>query len=52
MAFQGKVVELEGVKMLKRPIWQERVMREGKALFHTPTHDPKSAGVLSLSSKN
>ena len=50
MPFQGKVVELAHLKMLKRPVWQEHGMREGTALFHGPTHDPKGT-IVTLSKK-
>lgn len=46
MTFQKKVIEWECLKMLKGPVWQERGMREGAALFHNPTHDLKGADAI------
>lgn len=46
MTFKRKVIELECLKMLKGPVWQECRMREGAALFHSTTHDPKGADAI------
>lgn len=46
VTFQGKMIELECLKMFKGPVWQEQGMKEEAALFHSPTHDPKGADAI------